>query len=328
MHFLILLAALTQSDEKIRIVTTLNVLRHVADKVGGDRVTAVAVALPTRDPHYIQADPLMQRQAGEAALFIYLGRGLDLWAKDVVQGSGNVRIQTGAGQLMAVRDCTVRELPKVLSKEWGDIHAEGNPHVWLDPLNLKIIAKNTWEGLCAVDPSGKATYEANLKKFDREIDEAMFGKELVEDEGGEVLWRKLRLGKLADFLQEEGEETKLGGWLKKALPLKGLKLLSYHKTYIYFAERFGFEIAGELEEKPGIAPPPKHLEQVLDLVKRENVKVILNDLFYPTTAADYVASKTGAKVCVVPIDVGAVDGTDSYVRMIDYILDKMVAAVK
>ena len=171
-------------------------------------------------------------------------------------------------------------------------------------------------------------YDENLKKFDREIDEAMFGPELVHEEGGELLWRKLRLGKLEEYLKEEGEEGKLSGWLKKAQPLKGAKVISYHKTYIYFAERFGFDIAGELEEKPGIAPPPKHLESLLDLVRREKVRIILNDVFYATSAADYVAEKTGAKVLVVPIDVSGVDGVDTYIKMMDYILDKMVAGIK
>lgn len=321
-------AGAEQERKKVRVVTTLNVYRHLAEKIGGDRVTAVALAHPRRDPHYLQADPVMQKTAGGADLFIQNGRSLDLWANDVVRESGNTRIQTGKGRLHASTGCTVLEVPKVISKEWGDVHPEGNPHVWLDPLNGKVIAKNIFEALCAVDPEGKATYEANLQAFDREIDEATFGRELVEEEGGEILWRKLRLGKLESYLEEEGTASKLGGWMKKARALKGAKVLSYHKTYAYFADRFGFRILAELEEKPGIAPPARHLESLLDLVRREGVKVILNDVFYPTQAADYVAAKTGARVLVVPIDVGGEKGVDTYVGLIDYILDRMVSSVK
>lgn len=324
MNALILLALLTQSDEKIEVVTTLNVYRHLAEKIGGDRVKASALVHPKRDPHYLSADPEMQKRAGKAKLFVETGRGLEPWANDVIQHSGNPKLL----RVVASKKCSVEEVPEVLSKAWGDIHPEGNPHVWLDPDNFRTIAKNVCEGLAAVDPSGKATYEANLKKYLGEIDEAMFGKELVELEGGDVLWRKLRLGKLDGYLEEEKLSDKLGGWAKKARQLKGVKMISYHKTYAYFAKRFGFEIVAELEEKPGIAPPAKHLEDLLGLVKRESVKVILNDVFYPTSAADYVAGATGAKVLVVPIDVGGADGVDSYVGMIDYILDRMLTAVK
>ena len=149
-------------EAKRKVVTTLPFLAHIAQRVGGHRVTAVAVAQPTRDPHAIQADPIMQRQAGEADLFIYSGRGLDLWAKDVIQGSGNTRIQAGHGQLVAVKDCTVLELPKILSKEWGDIHPEGTPHDWLDPFNFKQIARNVCGSLSAIDSAGMAEYETNL----------------------------------------------------------------------------------------------------------------------------------------------------------------------
>ncbi len=317
-----------ESKKTVRVVTTLNVFRHVAEKIGGGRVSAAALAHPKRDPHYLQADPVMQKTAGGADLFIQNGRSLDLWANDVVQHSGNVRIQTSHGRLTASHECSVLEMPRQISKEWGDIHPEGNPHVWLDPLNLKQIARNTHGALCAVDPAGRATYDENLKLFGREIDEAMFGKELVEEYGGEFLWRKIRLGKLDDALQEDGAAGKLGGWMRKARALKGVKVLSYHKTYAYFAERFGFHLVAELEEKPGIAPPPKHLEDLLDLVKREDVRIILNDVFYPTDAANYVASKTGAKVLVVPIDVGGVEGVNSYVALIEYILDRMVSSLQ
>jgi len=330
MKLLIMLALLgaTQDDKKVKVVTTLQALCHVAQKVGGDRVVATVLVHPRRDPHRATADPQMQKEAGRADLFIELGRSLEVWAKDVVQNSGNTRIQTGAGRLFAGKGCSVEEVPQVLSKEWGDIHPEGNPHVWLDPLNIKTIAKNVAEALSSVDPEGKGTYEANLKSFDREIDEAMFGKDLVESEGGDLLWRKERLGKLDAYLKDEGLEAKLGGWTMKSRAMRGTKVVSYHKTFVYLARRFGFEIASELEEKPGIAPPAKHLEHVLELIQREKVRVILNEVYYPTGAADYVAGSTGAKVVVAPVDVGGIDGVDSYIGTIDYILDQMAAAMK
>ena len=107
-----------------------------------------------------------------------------------------------------------------------------------------------------------------------------------------------------------------------------MKIMSYHKTYIYFADRFGFQIAGELEEKPGIPPPPQHRDDVVEQIKREGIKVILNDNFYSQEAADYVASKTSAKVVITYVDVGAVETVDTYEKLITYLMEEIEQAAK
>lgn len=324
--WMMVLALAAQDQDRIKVVTTLNVLKHFAEEVGGDRVRVQALAHPRQDPHYVRPSPDLAQIARDARLFVYMGRGLDLWAKNVWDSSGNSRIQPGAdGHLEASRDCSVEELPQVVSRQQGDIHPSGNPHVWLSPMNAKIIAANLARALSQIDPGHARTYAANLEAFHRKIDTAMFGQKLIEEVGkADRLWLKLQTGKLDAFLKERNLPP--DGWWKKSEPLRGVKVVSYHKTYIYFAKTFGFEIAGELEERPGIPPTPRQKDAVVELVRREKVRAILNDTFYPTEAADYVAAQTGAKVLVVPIDVGAVEGVDTYVRLIDYLLDKLVGA--
>ncbi len=211
-----LLLSPSEPKEKIRVVTTLQVYRDVVEKIGGDRVEVTALAHPRRDPHYIPANPVMQRKAAGADLFIETGRSLEIWTANLLRASNE------NNRLFASTGCTVKELPKVISREWGDIHPAGNPHVWLDPWNMKRIARNITEALAKVDPDGKMVYFGNLKKYDRALDEAMFGKKLVKEEGGGFLWRKLRLGKLDTYLKEEGIEEELGGWLRKARVLRGI----------------------------------------------------------------------------------------------------------
>src|SRR5437867_527296 len=158
----------------------------------------------------------------------------------------------------------------------------------------------------------------------------MFGEELVKEmgkSGGDILTRKAKSGQLLSWLKSRNLDAKLGGWMRKAQALQGLKLLSYHKTYIYFADRFGFQIMGELEEKPGIPPPPQHRDEVVEQIKREGIKVILNDNFYSREAADYVASKTDAKVVITYIDVGASEEVDTYEKLIRYFIENLTQAV-
>ncbi|HUL45098.1 MAG TPA: metal ABC transporter substrate-binding protein [Bacteroidota bacterium] len=318
--------------KKLKVVTTLNYLRAVAEAVGGDHVEAVALANPKQDPHYVTPTPRMNALCTNADLFIENGLSLDLWASNVISASGNPNIQTGSpGHLIATINVPVKELPTEVSRSWGDIHPQGNPHIWLDPLNIRIVAANIAERLEQLDPSNTGDYQTNLENFKHQLDEAMFGSDLLKavgKSGGDILTRKLRNGELSDWLKSRKLDGKLGGWLKEAEPLRGMKIMSYHKTYIYFADRFGLDIAGELEEKPGIPPPPQHRDEVVDQINREHIKVILNDNFYSREAADYIASKTGAKVVITAIDVGAREELDTYQKVISYLLEEILQASK
>ncbi len=317
--------------KQLKVVTTLNYLREIAEAVGGSHVSATALANPRQDPHYVTPTPRMNQITTDADLFIENGLSLDLWAKNVVDASGNPSIQAGSpGHLVATINCPVKELPTEVSRSWGDIHPQGNPHIWLDPLNVKIIAGNIADKLTQLDPSHGADYAANLASYRHRIDAAMFGEDLlraVGKSGGDVLSRKTRNNELLPWLVSKHLDAKLGGWMKKAAALQGVSVLSYHKTYIYFSDRFGIRIAGELEEKPGIPPPPQHRDAVVEQIKREGIKVILNDNFYSREAADYVAGKTGATVIITHIDVGGTEATRTYEELISYLLDQLLAVI-
>jgi len=330
---LLVLCAFHQSPArggKLKIVTTLNYLRYVAQEVGGDRVTAVALANPRQDPHYVTPTPSMNQLTSDADLFIENGLSLDIWQKNVVDASGNPGIQPGnPGHLIATINVPVKELPTEVSRAWGDIHPQGNPHVWLDPMNIRIVAANIAERLKQLDPANAAYYQSRLEQYRMRLDEALFGEELVRalgKSGGDVLVRKALNNELADWLKLRGLEGKLGGWMKQAEALNGLKVISYHKTYVYFADRFGLQLAGELEEKPGIPPPPQHRDAVIEQVKRDGIRVILNDNFYSREAADYVASKTAAKVIITYLDVGSLPEVDTYEKLITFLINKIAQA--
>ncbi len=315
--------------DRVEVVTTLNVLASITKEVGGDRVNVSALARANQDPHTLVAKPTFKVAAKNAKLFVELGLGLDIWASAVTDASGNPDIQQGQkGRVIASEGITTKELPATLSKAWGDIHPQGNPHVWLDPVNAKTLAQNIAAGLSRVDPGGKATYDANLKAFSSKIDDALYGHALVEEYGSSKLERLSRRNELIDYLKTKGTYAKLGGWLKKAESLRGLKILTYHKTWIYFCERFGIDIRGEIEEKPGIPPSQTYLASLIDKVKAEGIKVLFVDTIYPTKDGQFIADKTGAKVVLSPIDVGGAPGTDNYFALIDTLLSRVAAASK
>jgi zinc/manganese transport system substrate-binding protein len=317
------------APKKVSVVTTLNVLAGIARDIGGNRVTATALAKPNQDPHTLVAKPTFKVLAKNANLFVEIGLGLDIWGSAVTDASGNPNIGPGQkGRVVASEGIVTRELPSTLSKAWGDIHPYGNPHVWLDPANAKQIAANIAAGLTRVDPAGKATYDANLKAFSTKIDNALYGKALLDEYGSSKLERLSRRNELIDYLKKKKTYDKLGGWLKKAEPFRGLKILTYHKTWIYFTDRFGITIAGEIEEKPGIPPSQNYLATLIKKVNEEKIKVIFIDTIYPTKDGEFVASKTGAKIVASPIDLGGADGTGDYFSLMNTLLSRVAAAAK
>jgi len=322
----ILLAA-PSPEPKLRVVTTLGVLASLAHEVGGEHVDVEALANPQQDPHFVQPRPTLMEKARAADVFVELGMQLELWAQKVVEGSGNPHIQPGQpARVVASTGITALELPRELSREWGDVHPYGNPHVWLDPLNTKDMAANIAAGLEAIDPAHKPDYEANLKRFQDRIDEALFGPELVKQVGGRMLARQARGGRLSEYLVQKKYAELLGGWLARAAPLAGRPAVTYHKSWVYFAERFGLKIPIEIEEKPGIPPSARHRDAVVALIKAQQVRTVLHEVFYDQGAADYLASETGAHKAIVPIDVGAEAGAKDYFALVDLWIDRLLAA--
>ncbi|HTE50354.1 MAG TPA: metal ABC transporter substrate-binding protein [Kofleriaceae bacterium] len=315
--------------KKVPVVTTLNVLASITREIGGDGVTVTSLASPKQDPHTLVAKPTFKIAAKKAALFVELGLDLDKWGSAVTDASGNPDIQTGQkGRVVASEGVPTKELPATLSKAWGDIHPYGNPHVWLDPVNVKQMAANIAAGLSRVDPAGKETYATRLKSFEQRIDESLYGRALVQEYGASKLERLSRRGELIDYLKKKGTYDKLGGWLKKAEPLRGLKIITYHKTWIYFCDRFGLDVRGEIEEKPGIPPSQTYLNTLIKRVQSEGIKVLFIDTIYPVKDGQYIAQKTSAKIVSSPIDVGATAGASDYFGLIDTLLDRILAASK
>jgi ABC-type Zn uptake system ZnuABC Zn-binding protein ZnuA len=197
-----------------------------------------------------------------------------------------------------------------------------------DPLNSKIVADTISNAFAQLRPSDAEYFHARKKAFQASIDQAMFGPQLVDLIGGQKLERLARAGELDSFLQAEAPEggklaTKLGGWLAKMAPLKGEKIVFYHRSYSYFNQRFGLNVADYVELKPGIQPGPTHLADVVATITREKIRIVATHPFYDQKIAKLVADKGGAQLVFLPLNVGGVKGADDIISFFDVVTDTL-----
>lgn len=318
---------------KITVICTLPTLKALTEEVGGTRVDVVALARGDQDPHFVTPTPVLMRRTRDAALFVENGFSLELWADEVVNGSGNSRIAKGSpGRVVAATGVAALEIPSVLSREMGDIHPQGNPHVWLDPPLAKQEADNIAEALKRVDPAGADYYDQRKADFDKRIDNAMFGEELVKLVGIQKLTRLVQTGELRTFLDTtklggQPLSTKTGGWLKQAEALNGVKAYEFHKVWAYFARAFGMKLVGTIEERPGIPPGPQHVRHVTDQIKTDKIPLILVDNFYDPALPNNISRETGAKVAILPNQVEGEPAIKTYFALIDYLIKSMTSAL-
>ncbi|MCI0604524.1 metal ABC transporter substrate-binding protein [bacterium] len=327
--FLLIVSNFAQAQgKKVNVVCTLPTLKALTQEVGGDRVDVISLARGDQDPHFVSPTPVLMKKTREAALLIENGISLELWGDEVANGSGNSKIFRGnPGRVVASKGIPTLEVPSVLTREMGDIHPQGNPHVWLDPLLAKVQATNIAEALKAADPEGASYYESRKKDFHNRIDNALFGPELLKLVGIQKLTRLAASGELHNFLQNNkfgGQplSAKTGGWLKTAEKLRGAKAYEFHKVWVYFARIFGMQLMGTIEERPGIPPGPQHVRDLTTKIQNEKIPLILVDNFYDPALPRNIASKTGSKVVVLPNQVEGEPGITTYFQLIDHIIQK------
>ena len=326
--------SLLGQQKKVHVVCTLPTLKSLVEEVGGDRVNVIALAKGDQDPHFVTPTPILMRKTREADLFVENGFSLELWADEVVNGSGNSRIFRGTpGRIIAGAGISTMEIPSVLTRELGDIHPQGNPHVWLDPLLAKVEAANIAEALKRVDPPGTEHYASRLDAFDKHIDVALFGPDLVKIIGIQKLTRLAWNGELYNFLDSNKLDGKplsslKGGWLKQAEAIRGIKAIEFHKVWVYFARMFGIQLMGTVEERPGIPPGPQHVRQVIELVRSQKIPLIMVDNFYDPSLPNNIARQTGASVMLLPDQVEGEPEIKTYFDLIDHLIRQLTKAPK
>jgi ABC-type Zn uptake system ZnuABC Zn-binding protein ZnuA len=304
----------------LEIVCTLPWLGDVAHRVApGARITTLARG--SDDPHFLSPTPALMAKVSSADVYVENGMGLELWSEKLLDSAGNPRIRPGqSGYVKATNGMNRLEVPTDLSKAKGDLHPEGNPHVWLDPLNTPVAADNIAAALARVDPANAATYTANARAFRARVHEATFGADLVAFMGGDLLARLAQSDKLYEFLTSKNLSGRLGGWLQKGASLRGKPMVFYHKSWPYFIKRFGIRDVGYVEDRPGIAPTAAHRDEILGLMKANSVKVVEVTTYYDDRIPRLLAEATGGRVAKVAGDVGGTPDATDYFALIDSIV--------
>ncbi len=279
------LPPIVSAQSPLRVVTTTTDLAAIAASVGGERVSVQSFSLGVQDPHYVEPKPSLVLQLREADLFAQIGLQLEIgWAPLLLDQARRPRLQPGGeGHLDLSAYVEVRDVPvSRVTRGQGDVHPFGNPHYWLDPNNGLRIAEAFATRFEELDPAGAAEYRRNLSAFQEQLRSAM------------VRWE---------------------GLLE---PVRGRPLVAYHRSWNYFAAFAGVDILDYIEPRPGIAPSPQHLAELVTRMRGASVGLIVMEPFYDARVPEAVAARSGAHVLVLPSSVGGSEGVDEYIALLEH----------
>jgi zinc/manganese transport system substrate-binding protein len=260
-------------------------LAELTQEVGGDRVDVQSIAKGYQDPHFVEAKPSFLLMMRRADLLVTVGLQLEIgWLPPLISQCGNPRVQVNApGYLDASQFAEILELPTgPVSRAQGDVHPLGNPHYWLDPENGRRVARGIANKLAQLRPQDAPYFEQRFQDFSRRLTEA---------------------------------EKR---WDAQMAPYHGRKVVTYHRSWPNFTKRFGLEVVGEVEPRPGIPPSPRHTIEIIELMKREGAKVILVEPYFDLKTPNSIAGATGAKVVVMLPSVGGEKQVTDYFKLFDY----------
>lgn len=244
---------------KLNVAASINDLASIAASVGGEQVDVFAIARPGADPHRIEALPSYMVKVSRAQLFLKVGLGLDQWADAIVEGSRNTRVQL----VDCSRDVKVLEKPTgKVDASMGDVHPDGNPHYWLDPRNGAAVARTLADAFAKADPAHAGDFRARAEAFAKDA---------------QATW-------------ERNAAT--------AKKLPSTAVFTYHRSWSYFADAFGFEVVNTVEPVPGIPPTARHLQELVDQAKARKVGVLIQEPYFSADGGKFLTREAGVRQVV------------------------------
>jgi ABC-type Zn uptake system ZnuABC Zn-binding protein ZnuA len=279
--------------KKLTVVTATTDMAALTQEVGGDRVSVESIAKGYQDPHFVEAKPSFLLKLRQADLLVVVGLQLEIgWLPPLITQSGNPRIQVGApGYLDASQFSEILDIPQgTVTRAEGDVHPLGNPHYWLDPDNGRRIARGIANKLAEMDPGDAAYFQQQYQDFDKRLSAA---------------------------------ELK---WDAEMKPYRGRKVVTYHRSFPNFAKHFGLDVIGYVEPRPGIPPTPTHTLELIQLMKRENCKVVLVEPYFDLKTPQSIGRETGSQVVVYLPSVGGEKQVTNYFELFDYDIGLLMKA--
>lgn len=284
------------ASKPLSVVTTTEDLAAIAREVGGDRVQVASLSHGYQDPHFVDAKPSYMVQLQKADLFVEVGRDLEVgWAPGLLNGARNGKIVMGApGFVDASAQVSVIEVPANVTRAEGDVHPFGNPHYWLDPANGVPIARAIRDGLARVSSADAPLFNQRCADFEK------------------------RLGAAVTRLKARAQ----------AIGLTGMKVVTYHRSWSYFAKAFGCEVADFIEPRPGIPPSPNHVADLVNEMKSGSVKLLIVDDYFDPRLPQKISRDTGVPLVILPTSVGADDKIKTFFDLSNRQFDLIEAALK
>jgi len=320
------------SEDKLAVCATTPDLGALIREVGGDAVELTVLAKGPEDPHYLEPRPSFIVTLHDADLFAVTGAELEIgWAPLLVKRARNSSIipgGTGHFDASSAVELIGKPAPGA-DRSAGDLHALGNPHFLLDPINGWRVARAIARKLAELRPARASDFDTRLGDFERRLVARLFGAAIAAANGersADVL-RLVDLGgvaKAAEVLGKQGEAGTAGaaeateGWIGALASLRSRSFIADHQLWEYFAARFDLKVAGYMEPKPGIAPSTRHIAALAEQMKREKIELIGSSPYFDTAHARILARATGARVAELAHQPGSRVGTESYLEMIDH----------
>lgn len=282
-----------EAGQRLRVITTSTDLKAIADEVGGDRVEVESLTRGFQNQHSVEVRPSFVLKLTRADLFIRIGLDHEPWVGPVLDAARNPRILPGGpGHVEAWRGVELLEVPQgQVDRSQGDIHTAGNTHIWLDPENAKIMARNIAEAFKRLAPADGAAFDRNRQRF------------------GERL------------------EAAAARWAARMAPFRGTKIVTYHSDLPYFARRFGLQVAGYVEPKPGVPPSPAYVADLIQRIRAERIPLLLVANYFDDRLPKRIAADAGVRVLTVPLSVGGARGADTYVALLDHLVEAVAGAL-
>ncbi|MDR1994220.1 metal ABC transporter solute-binding protein, Zn/Mn family [Azonexus sp.] len=278
----------------LRVFATVPEWGALVKEIGGPHVSVYTATHALQDPHRIEARPSLLAQARRADLLVATGADLEAgWLPLVQRDSGNAAIQSGRpGYFEAAAVVRLRDVPAVLDRAQGDIHAAGNPHLHLDPYNVLKVGEALAARLGELDPAQAADYQAGFRAF------------------------------------AERWQAAIGRWEKLAAPLRGVPVLVHHQSFVYLTHWLGMREVGMLEPKPGIEPTSGHLTALLARLQAQPARMVLVAAYNRDGPSQWIASRSGLPVVLLPYTVGGTPAAGDLFALYDDTLQRLLRALR
>ena len=269
---------------EIKVVVTLPTLGAVARAIGGEDVKVETLATPAEDPHYVDPRPDYVLKLSRADLLVYNGMELEIgWLPALQKNARNAKVlDNGPGAFDASRFITPIDVPTTkVDRSQGDIHAQGNPHYIYALPEIVLVATALADKYSQIDPEHADNYKKRLEQF------------------------------------KTTAKAKDAVYQKRFSEKKSRQIITYHASMGYLNKWLKLEQIGTIEPKPGVAPSPSHVAQLVGTLRNSQVSAIIQETFQPKATSEKIAKLLNIKV--VAIEPGPKDNEDYFIY-----LDRMI----